>query len=268
VSEQIDALIELLENSLSRQNSEDIESALAQIDELRKGRSPVVHKRWAELCLNSEELREYINAFDATLSALVSLSMLDDKQGLVTALLDVLDTMLPIVDYEAEGNFQQLLEQLQEIAPEYLEFYHNDPRTKAPLEYAGWAKSPAAAIATETSPIRVFFVGGNPERQSSINEIIKPLIQTTFGSSVEVEFFESTWSSTWYKVLDQIQPKLDRADVVVLSPLVRTTFGQTLRRKLNDSHIPRISCTSEGKSATLRSIQQAVSVAEKLRNRK
>jgi tetratricopeptide (TPR) repeat protein len=268
VSEQIDALIELLENSLSRQNSEDIESTLAQIDELRKGRSPIVHKRWAELCLNSEELREYINAFDATLSALVSLSMLDDKQGLVTALLDVLDTMLPIEDYEAEGNFQQLLEQLQEIAPEYLEFYHNDPRTKAPLEYAGWAKSPAAAIATETSPIRVFFVGGNPERQSSINEIIKPLIQTTFGSSVEVEFFESTWSSTWYKVLDQIQPKLDRADVVVLSPLVRTTFGQTLRRKLNDSHIPRISCTSEGKSATLRSIQQAVSVAEKLRNRK
>ena len=267
VSEQIEALIELLGNALARQNSEDIEMALAHIDELRKGRSPVVHKRWAEICLNSDELREYINSFDATLSALVSLSVLDDKRSLVEALLEILDAMLPIEDFEAEGNFQQLLQQLQEIAPEYLEFYHHDPRAKAPLGYAGWAKSPAATVATETSPIRVFFVGGNPERQSSINDSIKPLIRSTYGSSVEVEFFESTWSSSWYKVLDRIEPKLDQVDVVVLSPLVRTTFGQTLRRKLNDSHIPRISCTSEGMSSTLRSIQQAVSVAEKLRNK-
>jgi len=110
-------------------------------------------------------------------------------------------------------------------------------------------------------------VGGNPERQSEINESIRGSIKEKFGTHVEVEFFESTWSSTWKRGLNRIEPKLSRADVVVLSPLVRTTFGQTLRRTLNDFHIPRISRTSEGKSSTLRSIEQAVSVAEKLRNR-
>jgi len=267
VPEQMTALIELLENALSRQKDEDIELTLAQVDELRKGHSPVVHKQWADFCLTSEEFRDYITPFEANLSALVSLSELGGKEGLVAALIEILDSMLEIKDFEAEGNFQQLLKQLQEIAPEYSEFYRDDPRTKAPLEYAGWAQSAAASSATNNSPIRVFFVGGNPERQSNINDSIKPLIHTTFGSNVEVEFFDGTWSSNWYKVLDRIEPRLDKADVVVLSPLVRTTFGQTLRRKLNEFHIPRIACTSEGKSSTIRSIQEAVLVAEKLRNR-
>lgn len=265
VPEEITALIELLESALARQKDDDIELVLAQIDELRKGHSPVVHKKWAAFCRTSEYFREYTTPFDADLSAIASLDELDDKKQLMEALVEILDSMLPIEDFESEGNFQQLLKHLQEVSPEYSEIYENDQQTKAPLGYRGWTQSAAASAATESSPIRVFFVGGNPERQSNINESIRPLIQSTFGSNVEVEFFDGTWSSNWYKVLDRIEPRLDKADVVVLSPLVRTTFGQSLRRKLNDFHIPRIACTSEGKSSTIRAIQEAVVVAEKLR---
>ena len=267
VAEQITSLIELLENALARQKADDIELVLTGIDELRKGHSPVVHRLWADFCRKNEDFRDYITPFEANLSALASLSEVGDKESLVASLLEILDSMLNIENFEEEGNFQQLLQQLQEIAPELSEIYSDDPRTKAPLEYAGWTQSPAARDASSTTPIRVFFVGGNPERQATINEDIKTLVHERIGSHVEVEFFENTWSSNWHKVLERIEPKLDRVDVVVLSPLVRTTFGQTLRRKLNDLHIPRISCTSEGKSSTLRSIEQAVTVAEKLRTK-
>lgn len=267
VAERIASSILLLEDALSRQKDADIESALSQIDDLRNGHSPVVHKQWAEFCFTNDDFREYINPFEANLSGLVSLGELDDKDALVERLIQILDSMLNVETFEEEGNFQQLLKHLREVAPEYSEIYGDDPRTKAPHTYTGWVQSIAASSATEKSPIRVFFVGGNPERQSIINEGIKPEITALFGSQVEVEFFESTWLSTWNKVLNRIEQNLDRADVVVLSPLVRTTFGQTLRRKLNDLHIPRIACTSEGKSSTIRSIKEAVRVAERLRTK-
>ena len=111
----------------------------------------------------------------------------------------------------------------------------------------------------------VLFVGGNPERQNEINREAKSEFERKFNGAVHIEFHVPGWGSSWMDAIHKIERQLPTADAVVVMPLTRTTFGRTLRRKLNDVHVPRISCTAEGKASTMRAIDEAVRVAHKLR---
>ena len=268
ISNQVDRLailLPILEDALIRSHAEDLEFILGEIDELRNRQSTEAHRMWAEFCRSNKYFRDYLGKFEANVSAISSLSLIPDTSDLVQVLISVLDEMLPITNFEDEANFSQLLSQLSSVAPEYVNIYEEDPRAAAPATYTRWEKSQAASDARESTPVRILFVGGNPERQSEINTNARSEIESKFGSKVELDFQIPGWGSNWMDVIQRIEQKLSKVDAVVLMPLTRTTFGQTLRRKLNDAHVPRISCTAEGKTSSVRAIEEAVNIARRLR---
>ena len=268
LSNQVDRmsiLLPLLGDAILRSAPDDIEMVLDQIDDLRGKHSPEAHKMWAKYCRTNQSFREYLGTFEADLSAISSFTEVAEKTELEEMLISVLEGMLPIQDFESEGNFAQLLQQLESIAPEYADFFQDDPRTKAPTSYTRWSKSQAATAANPSTPVTVLFVGGNPERQNEINRDAKSEVERMFNGDVHVEFHVPGWGSSWMDTIHKIERQLPTTDAVGVMPLTRTTFGRTLRRKLNDVHVPRISCTAEGKASTIRAVEEAVRVARKLR---
>jgi hypothetical protein len=52
---------------------------------------------------------------------------------------------------------------------------------------------------------------------------------------VGIKFCHPGWSSNWSSTLEAVERMLPSVDVVVMHPYMRTTFGQRLRRAINDA---------------------------------
>lgn len=104
------------------------------------------------------------------------------------------------------------------------------------------------------TPVSVLYIGGN-ETQIAYEDSIRGSLHSRY-PGLKVEFYFPGWSSKWNVQLDQVRPKLFQADVVVLSKMVRTQFGQHIRA-LCDSSRPWFPCTGKGKQSLTRSIEFA-----------
>ncbi len=100
----------------------------------------------------------------------------------------------------------------------------------------------------------ILFIGGN-EIQAQYNaSVINDVKKECPG--VEIQFINPGWSSNWNKHLDDIRHRLPEVNAVVLSPLVRTQLGRSIRKECDDTK-PWFPCTGRGKASIVRSIMNA-----------
>lgn len=104
------------------------------------------------------------------------------------------------------------------------------------------------------SSVKVIFIGGN-EVQMAYEDGIRAALRENF-PGLEVDFYFPGWDSSWNIHLERVRPGIMEADVVVLSPLVRTQFGAHVRRICGVNR-PWFPCTGKGKASMQRSIEEA-----------
>jgi hypothetical protein len=102
--------------------------------------------------------------------------------------------------------------------------------------------------------VYVLYIGGNETQMAYEAGIRSELIREYPG--LKVEFYFPGWSSNWNVHLDRVRPKIFQANAVVLSTMVRTQFGESVR-SLCDSSAPWFPCTGRGKTSLKRSIEAA-----------
>jgi hypothetical protein len=109
-----------------------------------------------------------------------------------------------------------------------------------------------------TKQVRILYIGGN-ETQERYIEPLKKDWRTSW-PGLQAEFYLPGWDSGWDAHWDKIAPKIPTFSAVVLSPLVRTQFGRTVRRNCNEN-TPWFSCTGRGKASIKRSVENAANWA-------
>jgi hypothetical protein len=113
-------------------------------------------------------------------------------------------------------------------------------------------------IVKNAGDILVLYVGGN-ETQKRYEEDVRETIAAKY-PNVKIEYFCPGWSSNWNKVVDQIRPKLPKADGMVLSYYVRTMFGRTIRKACPDN-CPWWGAQGHGKASIIRGLERAIQQA-------
>ena len=109
-----------------------------------------------------------------------------------------------------------------------------------------------------TKQVRILYIGGN-ETQERYIEPLKKDWRTSW-PGLQAEFYLPGWDSGWDAHWDKIAPKIPTFSAIVLSPLVRTQFGRTVRRNCNEN-TPWFSCTGRGKASIKRSVENAANWA-------
>lgn len=109
-----------------------------------------------------------------------------------------------------------------------------------------------------TKQVRILYIGGN-ETQERYIEPLKKDWRTSW-PGLQAVFYLPGWDSGWNTHWDKIGPKIPTFSAVVLSPLVRTQFGRTVRRNCNEN-TPWFSCTGRGKASIKRSVENAANWA-------
>jgi tetratricopeptide (TPR) repeat protein len=103
-------------------------------------------------------------------------------------------------------------------------------------------------------PIHILVVGGN-EVQAQYDEAIIAHYRST-AAWVTVEFMHTGWSSNWGEKVEEFKRRVVRADGVVLIYLMRTEFGRSIRKHMNNR--PWRGCGGKGRDSIQRAIDQAV----------
>jgi hypothetical protein len=106
----------------------------------------------------------------------------------------------------------------------------------------------------------VLYVGGN-ETQMAYEDRLRREIGEEH-PDLELTFYFPGWSSNWGAQLEIVKSAADRADVVVINPLVRTQFGRGLRAHCNAAH-PWLPCTGRGFDSLKNAILRAAAWAAK-----
>jgi hypothetical protein len=109
--------------------------------------------------------------------------------------------------------------------------------------------------------VSVVFIGGN-ELQAQYDDAVRAAVVAEW-SGVTVHFEHTGWSSNWGRELGRLIELANRADAVVLMPMMRTTLGRRVRAALTR---PWLSCTSTGKIGMLTSVRRAARLAVRLRS--
>jgi hypothetical protein len=100
---------------------------------------------------------------------------------------------------------------------------------------------------------RVLYVGGNETQKSYRDRLKRELGDEQ--PALDVEFYFPGWDS-WSSHLAKLKPMINKADVVVLNPLMPTLLGRHLRATCNAKH-PWFPCTGRGFAALKNSIMAA-----------
>lgn len=103
-------------------------------------------------------------------------------------------------------------------------------------------------------PVSILYVGGN-ETQAAYEQTIRDELTAKF-PGLRIEFYLPGWTSSWNVHLDKVRPLVQRADIVVLSVMVRTQFGRHVRRMCG-ADTTWLACTGRGKQPLLSSIERA-----------
>lgn len=147
---------------------------------------------------------------------------------------------------------RQVLERLQDL--------HGDPTQFEDLSELlndSGASEPSNSAGSSITG-RVLYIGGNETQESYRGRLLKELGEEHVDLSVE--FYFPGWTSNWNVHLAKLKPMIDRADVVVINPLIRTQLGRHLRGYCNAEH-PWLPCTGRGYDSLLNSILRAAAWA-------
>ena len=79
----------------------------------------------------------------------------------------------------------------------------------------------------------VLFVGGDERQEKMQCEILARVHAAQPG--IRISFLHPGWGSNWMEHIEAMKRQLPATDIVVLNPFVRTTFGRTARRAINDA---------------------------------
>ena len=109
-------------------------------------------------------------------------------------------------------------------------------------------------LLAEGSKIFLIYVGGN-ETQAQYEKSIAESLRLQW-PGVRVEFHFPGWGSSWKILVDKLLPKIQEADGIVLSNLVRTNCGKLLRKACDSDH-PWFACTGRGRKSIEGSLRQA-----------
>jgi hypothetical protein len=93
--------------------------------------------------------------------------------------------------------------------------------------------STPSGTATETRSVRVLFVGGD-ERQQKMQAEVSRIVHAA-NPGVCISFLHPGWGSNWKDAIEAMKRQLPESDIVVLNPFVRTNFGKTARRSINEA---------------------------------
>jgi len=102
----------------------------------------------------------------------------------------------------------------------------------------------------------LLLIGGDETQASYQADILSHFAKKM--PRLKVDFVFSGWSSNWIYDYENINKRLDKYGAVILSPYVRTTLGQRVRKLCNERKKHRYNCTGKGKTFIIRSIESAV----------
>ncbi|NDB94672.1 MAG: hypothetical protein EBZ78_00660 [Verrucomicrobia bacterium] len=149
---------------------------------------------------------------------------------------------------EAKNIFQRMIEYLREHPDAR---FHLDDIERS-ISRATTLPEPGPS--EKTRKLKILFVGGNETQERYISPLLKEWASTWPG--LDVEFYMPGWDSSWNHHWELVRPKIQTSCAVVLSPLVRTQFGRTVRKNC-DEGTPWFSCTGRGKASIKRSVEEA-----------
>ncbi len=164
---------------------------------------------------------------------------------------------------ESRAEAQRILERLRE--------WHRPEEEIAPLHLPEAIEATAAEVdeyeseeqALRSGPIiRLLFVGGD-ERQARHDESVSKDLAENY-PSIKVEFEHPGWGSNWKPLSDRIETHLRDFHALVLSNLLRTNMGRSLR-KMCDAETPWFACSGNGPGMITDSIVRAAMQVVRLR---
>lgn len=106
----------------------------------------------------------------------------------------------------------------------------------------------------EGQEVSILYIGGNETQEAYVDKITKELSGDY--PRLHVSFYFPRMDSNWNVHLDKIRPKIGTNNALVLSNLIRTGFGQHVRKLCNDE-CPWFACTGRGKQSLKNSIEKA-----------
>ena len=115
------------------------------------------------------------------------------------------------------------------------------------------------------SEVKIIFAGGDWKLAKHDNSIEKEL-RAQYEELISIEWFHVDHSNSWPKEVSKIANKLEDSDALILSPIIRTTMGEHLRKEASKNHVPWFACNG-GKTSMSRSIHEAIQVVCKSREK-
>lgn len=108
-----------------------------------------------------------------------------------------------------------------------------------------------------TRTLSVLFVGGG-ERLEKHDERVIETLGSRFGPNLTLTFEHDSWSHNTGRTFAALKNPVRDSDVIVLSDLMRTNLGRSLRRLINDEGKMWAPCTMDGIEGMSRAIETAI----------
>ena len=115
------------------------------------------------------------------------------------------------------------------------------------------------------SEVKIIFAGGD-WKLAKHNHSIEKEFQAQYEDLISIEWFHVDHSNSWPKEASKIANKLADSDALILSPIIRTTMGEHLRKEASKNDVPWLACNG-GKTSMSRSIHNAIQVVCKSREK-
>lgn len=146
-----------------------------------------------------------------------------------------------------EYSLRQVLDRIKEL--------HGDPAQFEDLEgmLEGYCEEPNSQKIHSLRG-RVLYIGGNETQEAYQARLTSEL--SNAHPELGVDFYFPGWSSNWSSVWPKVRTMIEKSDVVVISPMIRTHFGRRLRAYCN-SERPWLPCSGRGYDSLKKSILRA-----------
>lgn len=264
---RFEALKSVLEAALERQEIDEIESVLTEVETTLSDGTPKLTRAWAEFLRDNAAYRQLFNPYAADLESVAYFRKLDDLSSATDALVAAIERQLPVGSVEAESRVRVMIDELREFDATLAAVFKADPRCVAPTPYVPFIPQ-TVEEKQDFTPVQVLFVGGMREEQGRHEEDLRRKLEEKFGESLQVKFTYPGWGSNWAEKLEQAGRDIERIDALVLMPLVRTTFGRRLRRLVGEKHRPWIACSGNGMGSSVLALTEAYRVVLEQRERR
>ncbi|MDC0159958.1 hypothetical protein OAJ07_00680 [Gemmatimonadales bacterium] len=105
------------------------------------------------------------------------------------------------------------------------------------------------------SSVSILFVSA-PQPSQAVKDQVEALLNDSRPDS-SVHFISTEWGGNWVRHLDDVTRLLRKVDAIALSRLVRTRFGQKVRKKASEFKKPWVHCPGQGTKQIANSVLTA-----------